>query len=267
MKKLKVRPMFSIGTTHFIVDIDKQVLREFQRPENEISFIRDMQDRQTYYELRYDPRINSVAHEHLPDNQVQIIHVPQMTELDLQNMSLKYSYPVEQLKGKPDFDVIVDQEALALRHKGMLPRINISGEAFVIDLRMQELRHAEHFYPILNLRSFDLTNDGGNYEAYYHPILKQTVQLDRKILELPEYIFRIRIPNEIGLDPVSTALMYGMDERELLRRYPIQKDLKAEIIPLSETNIPAMIQRNRETLQQEHRENLQRAKPRIRPRF
>ena len=45
MKKLTVQPMFSIGTAHFIVDIDKQVLREFQRPENEISFIRNMQDK------------------------------------------------------------------------------------------------------------------------------------------------------------------------------------------------------------------------------
>jgi len=48
MEKLTVRPMFSIGTAHFIVDIDKQVLREFQRPANEISFINDMLDRQSH---------------------------------------------------------------------------------------------------------------------------------------------------------------------------------------------------------------------------
>jgi hypothetical protein len=267
MKKLTVQPMFSIGTAHFIVDIDKQVLREFQRPENEISFIRDMQDKQTYYELRFDPQINSAAHEHLSDNKVQIIHVPQMTELDPQNMSLKYGCTAEQLKGKPDFEVIVDQEALALRHNGLLPRIDISGEAFVVDLRMQELRHAANFYPIISLKSFELTNDGWNYEAHYHPVMKQVVEIDPKLLEFPEGVVKIKIPNEIGLDPVSAARIYGMNERELLRRYPIQKDLKAEIIPLSETNIPALIQRNREALRQEHRENMQRAKPRFRPKF
>src|ERR1700741_3884765 len=109
MKKLKENPMFSIGTARFLVDIDKQVLRQFQRPENEISFIRDMLDRQTHYELRYDPRVNSAARHDLPDNQLQIVHVPQMTELDPQNMAVKYGYTVGQLKGKPDFEIMVDQ--------------------------------------------------------------------------------------------------------------------------------------------------------------
>jgi hypothetical protein len=267
MDKLKVRPMFSIGTTHFIVDIDKQVLREFQRPENEISFIRDMEDKQTHYELRYDPRINNAAREPLPDNQVQIIPIPQMTELDPEQMSVKYGCPVEQLKGKPDFEIIVDQEALALRHQGMLPKIDISGDAFVVDLRMQELRHAANFYPVISLKSFELTHDGWNYEAYYHPVMKQVVDLDPKLLEFPEGVIKIRIPNEIGLDPVSAARIYGMNERELLRRYPIQKELKAEIIPLSETNIPALIRRNREALREEHRQNMERAKPRFRPKL
>jgi len=190
-----------------------------------------------------------------------------MTELDPENMAVKYGCSVERLKGKPDFDIMVDQEALASRRQGMLPRIDIAGEAFVVDLRMQELRHAEHFYPIISLRSFELTNDGWNYEAYYHPVVKQTVELDPKLLELPVSVIRIRIPNEIGLDPVSAAREYGMDERELLRRYPFQKDLKAEVIPLSETHIPALIQRNKEALQQAHRENTQKLKPRQRPKF
>lgn len=267
MKKLKVRPMYNIGTAHFIVDIDKQVLREFQHPENEISFIRDMQDKQTYYELRYDPQIKSAAQDHLPDHKVQIIHVPQMTELDPQNMSLKYGYVAEQVKGKPDFEVIVDQEILALRHNGWLPRIEISGETFVVDLRMQELRHADNFHPVISLKSFELTHDGWHYEAYYHPVMKQVVEIDPLLLEFPEGVIKIKIPNEIGLDPVSAARIYDMNERELLRRYPIQKHLKAEIIPLSETSIPALIQRNRETLREEHRRNMLRAKPRLRPKF
>jgi len=267
MNKLKVRPMFSIGTDHFIVDIDKQVLREFQRPENEISFIRDMLDRQTHYELRYDPRIHSAAHEDQPENQLQIIKVPQLTELDPENMAAKYGCPVDQLKGKPDFEVMVDQEALAIRHQGKLPLIDIAGEAFVVDLRMQELRHAEYFYPILSLHSFELTNDGWNYEAFYHPIMKQTVEIDPKLLELPDHIVRIKLPNEIGLDPVSAARIYGMDERELLRRYPIQKVLKADVIPLSETGIPRLIQQNKEKLQKDHEENMRKARPRQRPKF
>lgn len=267
MKKLKVCQLFSIGNAHFLVDIDKQVLEEFQRPENQISFIHDMQDKGTHYELRFDPQTNSAAHENLQDNQIRNIEVPQMTALDPLGMSKKYGYSVEQIKGKPDFDVIVDSEALALRRTGKLPLIEISGEPFVVDIRIEELRHAEHWFQNISLRQMDLTADGGHYTAFYNPAERKLADIDPKLLEFPDHVVFIKIPNEIGLDPVATAREYGMDEREVLRRYPIQKGLKAEVIPLSETNIPAMIQRNREALQQEHRENVQRAKPRVRPRF
>jgi hypothetical protein len=266
MNKLKVRPVYKIADTHFIVDIDKQVLREFQRPENEISFINHMADHQTYYELRYDPRINSVAQENMPDSQVNLIRVPQLTTLAPEQMAAKYGCNMEQLKGKPDFEVMVDLEALAMRRQGLLPKIDIHGEHFIVDLRMEELRHAMNFFPILSLKSFELAHDGGHFEAYYHPVTKQIVELDPKILELPDYVVKIIIPAEIGLDPVSAARIYGIDERELLRRYPIQKDLKAEIIQLSETGVPALIQRNRQALQ-EDQQNMQQIKPRHRPKF
>ncbi|MGF7080460.1 hypothetical protein [Mucilaginibacter sp. UYCu711] len=267
MNKLKVRPVYKIGDTHFIVDIDKQVLREFQRPENEISFINHMADLQTHYELRYDPRINSVAQENMPDSQVRLIRVPQLTTLAPEQMALKYDCTVEELKGKPDFEVMVDQQLLAMRRHGLLPKIDIHGEHFIVDLRMEELRHAVNFFPILSLKRFELDKDGDHFEAFYHPITKQIVEIDPKILELPDQVVKIIIPAEIGLDPVSAARIYGIDERELLRRYPIQKDLKAEIIPLSETGIPALIQRNKQALTEDHQQNVQQIKPRNRPKF
>jgi hypothetical protein len=98
-------------------------------------------------------------------------------------------------------------------------------------------------------------------------VIRQVVDLDPKLLEFPEGVIKLKIPNEIGLDPIATARQYGMDERELLRRHPIQKDLKAEVIPLSETHIPALIRRNREALQQEHRDNAQRSRPKHRHKF
>jgi hypothetical protein len=97
--------------------------------------------------------------------------------------------------------------------------------------------------------------------------MKQVVELDPRLLEFPEGVVKLKIPNEIGLDPVATARQYGMDERELLRRHPIQKDLKAEVIPLSDTHIPALIRRNKEALQREHQENAQRLRPKHRPKF
>lgn len=267
MKKLRVLPIYTIHDTDFIVDVDRQVLREAQRPSNELSFTNDMKDMGDHYLLFYD-LIEKTCYPavHNPLTR-QWVKVPPLVELDPVGMAEKYNLSIAQLKGKTDFEVIVDQDALDQRAEGVLPRIDIAGEEFIIDLRLQELRHAKNLHPVISLKSFDLTSDGWKYEAFYHPVMKQVVEIDPKLTEFPDSVVRIRIPNEIGLDPVATARSYGMEERELLRRYPFQKELKAEIIPLSQTHIPALIRRNREQLQREHREITRQIKPKHRPRI
>jgi len=264
MKNKQEPKIIHFEQVSFLIDIDKQVLRQTDKPEHEISFIRDMTDMGDHYLLPWDNDKKTVSHD--PENAEPLI-IDQLVWLDPEGMSEKHGIPVEKLQTMRDFEVIVDQEALKQRRAGNLPQIDLAGEKFIVDLQLHELRHAKYFFPVISLKSFELTNDGWNYEAYYHPVMKQVVELDTKLLEFPEGVVKIKIPNELGLDPVATARMYGMDERELLRRHPIQKELKAEVIPLSETNIPAMIQRNKEALRQAHQENAQKAKPRHRQRF
>jgi hypothetical protein len=267
MNKLKEPVIFTIEGTSFVVDIDLQVLRQSDNASNEISFINDMVDFESHYRLFYDPaRLNGPRGGYDPAT-LKEINVPKLIELDPEGMARKYGFEPGELKDKTDFQVIVDQQLLEQRHLGALPKINIAGEEFFVDLRLQELRHAKNFHPIISLKSFELTNDGWKYEAYYNTVMKQVVEIDPKLTEFPDGVIKIQIPNEIGLDPVGTALQYGMNERDLLRRHPIQKDLKAEIIPLSETHIPSLIRQNREQLQREHRENVQKAKPRFRHKF
>lgn len=267
MNKLRLLPIYQIHGTDFLVDIEKQVLREADRPANELSFVNDMKDMGTYYLLNYDIVEKTTTPVVLDPLTWLPFEIPPMVELDPEGMAAKYDLTVEALKGKTDFDIIVDLEALAKRHEGILPQIDINGEKFIVDLQLQELRHTEYFFPVLSLKSFDLTPDGWHYVAFYEPIMKQVVNIDPKLTEFPQHIIQVRLPNEIGLDPVATAKSYGMDERELLRRYPIQKDLKAEIIPLSETHIPRLIQQNKEELRRQHEENMRKARPHHRPRF
>jgi hypothetical protein len=267
MKKLRPAPIFTIEGTSFVVDIEKQVLRQTNDQSNEISFIRDMQDKTDHYLLIYDTGLKRSLDGPIGPGAIRAVKVPQLVELDPEGMAEKYGFSAKELEGKTDFEIIVDQEALTLRHEGVLPRVNIAGEDFIVDLRLQELRHARHFFPVISLKSFELTADGWKYEAYYHPLLRQVVAIDPKLTEYPEGVIKIRIPNELGLDPVGTARAYGIDERKLLRRYPIQKLMNAEMIPLSETHIPALIRRNRKQLQKEHQENARRIRPRHRPHF
>ena len=267
MNKLTTPVIFEIEGTSFEVDIDKQVLRQTNDQTNEISFIHDMKDQGAFYNLLYNLDEHNAAHDLFDQNRVKLITVPQMTDLDREGMAVKHALPPELVMGKSDFELIVDQKLLYQRLNGVLPQIDLAGEKFTVDLRLHELRNSKYFFPVISLKSFELTNDGWHYEAYYHPVMKQVVDLDPKLLEFPEGVIKLKIPNEIGLDPVAIARQYGMDERELLRRHPIQKDLKAEVMPLSETHIPALIRRNKEALQQEHRDNAQRLRPRQRPKF
>jgi hypothetical protein len=267
MNQLKEPVIFTIEGTAFVVDIERQVLRQSDNASNEISFINSMLDQGDQYRLFYDPARKNIPQSEFDPAIMKEVTVPPLVGLDPEGMAAKYGFKPEELKGKTDFEVIVDQQLLEQRRQGALPRINIAGEEFFVDLRLQELRHAKTFHPVLSLNSFELTDDGWHYEAYYHPVIRQLVPLDPKLLELPEHVVKIKIPNEIGLDPVGAARAYGIDEMVLLRRYPPQKDLKAEVIPLSETHIPALIRQNREQLQKEHRENSQKIKPRHRPKF
>lgn len=253
-----------IEGTPFLVDIDKQVLRQTDNPGNEISFIRDMTDHCSHYDLLYDRLEKNIPRQAVNVAQLKRITVPRLIELDPEGMAAKYGWQASDFAGKSDFQVIVNEQLLEQRHEGALPRIRIAGEDFYVDLRLRELRHAGTFHPVLSLKSFEMTADGWHYEAYYHPVIRQLVALDPKLTELPHNVVKIRIPNEIGLDPVGAARLYNIDERTLLRLHPIQKSLIAEVIPLSETQIPALIRRNREELMLQHRENVKKMRPKIR---
>lgn len=263
MNKSRNPVIFEIEGTSFEVDIEKLVLRQTDNRQNEIPFT-EINDLGSHYLLSYDLNTKNLFYGSGNPDDVKAISIPPLTELDPAGMAAKYNLPLEQLKGKTDFEVIVDQELLEQRRNGILPQIDLAGEMFTVDLRLHELRNSKHFFPVISLKSFELTDDGWHYEAYYHPVMKQVVELDPKLLEFPEGVVKLKIPNEIGLDPVAAASIYGMDERELLRRYPIQKELKAAVIPLSETHVPALIRRNKEALQEAHRENTKRIKPRQR---
>ena len=264
MNKLSEPIIFAIEGTTFLVDIHNQLLRQTDDPANEISFVGDMADHGSHYSFLYDAVEKNIPRQIYRDGQLSEVRVPKLIELDPEGMAARYGWRVRDLHGKTDFEVIVDQKLLRQRMEGVLPRIRIAGEDFYVDLRLHELRHTGTFHPVLSLESFDLTPDGWHYEAYYHPVIRQVVPLDPQLTELPESVVKIRMPNELGLDPVGAAQLYHINERTLLRLHPIKKDLRAEVIPLSETGIPALVRQNREELMREHRENVKKIKPKMR---
>ena len=185
-----------------------------------------------------------------------------MVQLGPEGMAAAYGKRLEDVIGRPDFEVIVDQELLAKRRQGLLPIIAIAEQPYLVDLRLKELRHLTDLSRSIHLSELDLTPEGDEYLFFYHTGRHEPVDLDPKLTEFPDHVVLAKIPNEIGLDPVGTAAMHGIDERQFLRRFPIHDALKANLVPMAETGVPGLISRNREALRKEHQQIMQTNRPR-----
>ncbi|SDF15698.1 hypothetical protein SAMN05216464_113148 [Mucilaginibacter pineti] len=256
--------VFTIEGTDFAADIDRMALVQIGNSANEISFINDMKDLGTHYQLLYLPDKISAAQALFDKNKVVEIRVPPLVQLDPEGMAEKYGCPIADLAGKTDFEVMVDQELLGRRLAGELPQIEICGDKYFVDLRLNQLRH-EDFNPQINMKRLDLSSDGTTYQAFYQPLIKQVVEPDHNLTAIPEGLVMIEIPNELKLDPVGAARKYGLEEKDVLRMFPIQKELKAKQISVEDTGLPALVQRNRQNQQQEEKQ--QRNRKKLRPKF
>lgn len=240
----RILPSFEIEGTEFIVDVSKKELRQLDNPDNTISFD-DMKDNVTHYTINYS-RVekNFPAPFQQGSQDVVEIDIPQMVQLDPIGMAQKHGITIEELQNKNDFDVIVDQKLLSVRLSGMLPKINIAGHNFIVDLRLSELRPENDFSTKIDLRNLDVSNDGEKFICFYEPSSKKVVEIDSTITELPKGVVMLEIPDEMKLDPVAVARQFGVDEKSFLRKYPLQMQLDAKVVPLSETGLPAFVKKN-----------------------
>ncbi|MFI5162369.1 MAG: hypothetical protein ACHQHN_13905 [Sphingobacteriales bacterium] len=255
-KTERLIPVFTIQGTTFHVDIDQQVLRQTNNLANEISFINDMLDKGAYYEFLYDPIIKNVPRVPYNDETFNEVRVPPLVQLDPEGMSAKYGLPVSHLGGKTDFEVMVDQELFVRRLQGQLPRISLGDTEFIINVRRHEIHPASDVTNFINLKELELSPDGERYHFFLDLATLRAVILDPKMTALPSGVVLAEIPNELRLDPVGCAREYGIDEKVLLRRFPIIKNLTGKITPLSETWVMAQVQMNNKNMQQQRIDQL-----------
>jgi hypothetical protein len=266
MKRQRELPLFAIEGTDFVVDVGKHEFREKDHPANRISFFDDISDAGDHYFLLYDRSTKNYPRGGIDPSVIVEVPIPQMAELDPEGMAAKYGLTVDQVKGKTDFEIIVDQELLAERLAGRLPRIGIAGEQYIIDLHLKELRPEDGFGPAMHLLKLELSPDEDRYTCYFDPVFRQVVQVDPEITELPKGLVLLEIPFMSKLDPVGMAEAYGMEPRDVLKRYPIQKELMAKVTPAAESPLAALVQRNRQRESEREKKRRQQRR-RLRPRL
>jgi hypothetical protein len=241
-------PIYEIMGTEFLIDIEKNELRQLDNPENTISF-NTMREWAKNYEFRYNPITKNLPA--IGNAQLGIeVAIPQKVYLDPEGMSLKYQIPVAELKGKTDFEAMNDKLQLEKRLNGELPIINIAGSDYRVLVEERKLIQAEMPFQAIDLSKLQVAEDNESYIAYYQTPLKKVVDIQPGIMQLPKDVVGIHIPYELKLDPVGFARQHGLDEMAVLSFYPLQRELKAKVVSLAETELPYLVERNREQLKQ-----------------
>ncbi len=138
-----------------------------------------------------------------------------------------------------------DNELLESRLAGILPKIDIAGQAYFIDLRLKELRSEAAPHSTIRFANMAMDASGNNYLCFYHLPTRNVVNIPGDITAMPKDIVMLEIPNELMLDPVGTARQYGLADTFMLERYPIRAELRARVVPVEETGLPGLIRANR----------------------
>lgn len=237
-------PEYTIEGTVFEVDVKLQVLREVADPENTIHFA-EMEDHATHYTLNYDPEERNLPGFLEPYITVDI---PPMKELDPEGMAEHFGYKLEELSNKTDFDIIVDQQALAIRESGRQPLIEfIPGHEYYVAMHWGRLEPTDLLYNPIRLSDIDYCyiDELNKYWITYDPQTRQAVDPDtRRLVEIPKDLIVLEIPGDGQLDPVGYARKHRLDQNQILRTYPIEMKMKARVVPWSETTLDLLIAQN-----------------------
>lgn len=243
----RVLPTFQIEGTKFIVDVAQGALIESGNPDNVILFD-DMQDWGTHYSMCYNREWKNFPCELDAVENSTDVNIPQMARLDPEGMANKYGISIEAVNGKNDVDIMVDNDWLEQRQKGFLPKINIAGNDFTVDVEYMELRAVNDPSIRISLKGLSRSDDYEHYTCFYHLPTRHVVAIDRTITELPKDVAMLKIPVESKLDPYAAAKQIGMDAKQFLRAHPPKKDLQATVVPLSMTGLPAFVERNKKAM-------------------
>lgn len=118
------------------------------------------------------------------------------------------------------------EELLKRRLAGMLPKVMIDGQWFLIDVKHHELRSSGNARRRIDLDGLPLDETGMSYRFYFEP-KKGAVSHSTA----PGYLLVV-IPHEKILDPVGVAQMAGLKDTALLAAYPvIEKHFASVIYP------------------------------------
>lgn len=243
-------PIYTLHGTDFYVDVFDRLLREVADPDNKL-FIKHMDDIGKFYEFEYDKRDKSIVMPdfHMCESIEDIVNakLPPLGQLDPKRMAEKYGYQIEQIKGMSDQEIVNNQPGLIRRLSEFLPEIELMPDhIFLVDWQNRQIWIKEDFHNgVLHFNNMVKTRDETAYLCAYHIPSKTEYQLEANANTIPKDVVILEIPYELKLDPVAVGREYNVNLNTLLTVFPVQKELKAKVVHLSETELSRFFELNR----------------------
>ncbi|MGN6214475.1 hypothetical protein [Parafilimonas sp.] len=240
-------PVYNIEGTDFIVDVANLQLQEKANPENVI-LVSDMRDVGDGYVFDYSPKEKNIPVLFSDDTDVRTVKIPELVQLDAIGMAEKYGFSANNIQGKTDFELMVDQQALGRRLMGQLPTVDIAGHTFFVDIRMDMLRPKDDFLSngiVFSKIDYCYDDEQERYIIPYNPKTHEFQELDYdNITSIPTDLIAISFPHESVLDPVGFNRKGGWDETYQLKETNLKSHFEAKVIDWKETGIEETIREN-----------------------
>jgi hypothetical protein len=141
-------------------------------------------------------------------------------------------------------------DLLEQRKIGILPKIDIAGHHYTVDIQLNELRNVELPWKKLSLDEMVTAPDGQHYLFFYDREKRAILHASPDMVSLPKNAVLVEILYEMGLDPIGLARKYGLSDEYFLKIHPYEKVLNATLTSLEKSGLPEYVVTNQKQHQQ-----------------
>lgn len=268
-------PVYELEGIQFQVNVPKAELIEMDTPFNNIIKLNDLKDNGDHYVIHWNsveknnddfmafirrqPEedvmrrdfIETIGLKQFQEEQKHNLKkIPRLKDLDPVGMALHYKKDIAELAGKTDFEIMVNQEILERRNKGVLPVLHLGTGSFLVKLGEDQLfplpGTSANPVEFSKIKQF-LSMDGQYYRVPWNLKANEVARTEfHGLTDLPRHVQFFEFPAKDRLDPVGFFNKYG-NQRELirhLRTFPLKEIIHARPMDWSETIVPLLIERN-----------------------
>ncbi len=244
----EILPVFKIHGAEFWIDVERMELRDKMYSTNTISVLKDMSENGNGYQFHFKKgERRAVKIVRTGDKDVKLVKIPELVVLDPEGMARKYGLKMDEMAGKTDFDLIVDQQALQQRRAGMLVTVDIAGQIFFVDHRLRELRPKDDF-SAAGIRFDDIevyrADQSGTYIFPYDAVKHELRHVSNEILEIPKGLILVEIQSPEDMDRVGYNRYLGVDELSNLKETGVRMHYVARKVEWEEMGVDKLVQEN-----------------------